>query len=169
MEKALLRHFQDALKDKFIDILINDGTQLLTVDLSDVLTYLFETYSKVLSDIVTEKVTSICAMNFYPSDSILTITALIEKLKQLAKDAKISKIEEQLVDIGLCIIWNTRDFEDGLRTCYQKSDADYNWLSLRKYFKKSQLEMKRVWGPTMLQAGYHQENTLAENLRKDIL
>ena len=53
MKKALLRHTQDVLEDKFIDIFIDDNTQLLTEDVPDILTYLFETYGKVQSNIIT--------------------------------------------------------------------------------------------------------------------
>ena len=122
MEKALLRHFQDALKDKFIDILINDGTQLLTVDLSDVLTYLFETYSKVLSDIVTEKVTSICAMNFYPSDSILIITALIKKAETTRKR---------------CENFKDRRTAGGHRTVYN--------LEYKRFRRRSKNMLPKIW------------------------
>ena len=47
IEKALQRHIQDAIEDKYLESLINEDTQLIHEDIPDVLDYLFSAYGKV--------------------------------------------------------------------------------------------------------------------------
>ena len=55
VEKALQRHIQDAIEDKYLESLIDDNTQLITEDVPIVLAYLFDTYGKVPSEEVKQK------------------------------------------------------------------------------------------------------------------
>ena len=50
VEKALLRHVQNALDHKYIEPLLNDDTGLIEDDLPTVLTYLDKNYAKVPSE-----------------------------------------------------------------------------------------------------------------------
>ena len=62
VEKALLRHVQDALEDKYIAALIDEYTNLITMDILAALTYLFYNFSKVTSEEVTQKEAEIMSM-----------------------------------------------------------------------------------------------------------
>ena len=53
VEKALLRHIQDAIEDKFIEPLVDPYTNLLTGDVPSILEYLDYNYGKVRSEEVT--------------------------------------------------------------------------------------------------------------------
>ena len=55
VEKALQRHIQDAIKDKYLDTLVNEDTQLMQDDIPAVLEYLFDLYGKVPSEEVKQK------------------------------------------------------------------------------------------------------------------
>ena len=55
MEKALQRHIQDAIEEKYLKSLIDEDTQLINADIPDVLEYLFEAYGKVPSAEVKQK------------------------------------------------------------------------------------------------------------------
>ena len=55
MEKALLRHIQEAIEDKYIASLVDEYTNLLSDDISTVMQYLFYNYGKVRSEEVAEK------------------------------------------------------------------------------------------------------------------
>ena len=57
-EKAIEHHIQDAIKDKYLESLIDEDTQL-NADISDVLQYLFETFGKVPSEEVKVKETKL--------------------------------------------------------------------------------------------------------------
>ena len=48
VEKALQRHIQYAIEDKYLESLVNEDTQLIQADIPDVLTYLNDTYGRYL-------------------------------------------------------------------------------------------------------------------------
>ena len=50
VEKALQRHVQDAIEDKYLDSLVDKDTQLIKEDFPTVLEYLFDVYRKISSD-----------------------------------------------------------------------------------------------------------------------
>ena len=47
VEKALQRHIQDAIEDKYLESMVNEDTQLIQEDIPTVLQYLFDTYGKI--------------------------------------------------------------------------------------------------------------------------
>ena len=55
VEKALLRHIQEAIKDKYIASLVYEYTNLLNDDIPAVIRYLLYNYRKVRSKEVAEK------------------------------------------------------------------------------------------------------------------
>ena len=54
-EKSLLRWVQDALKDKYMEALVNENTNLISDDVSTVLEFLCHNYGKISSEELTEK------------------------------------------------------------------------------------------------------------------
>ena len=55
VEKALLRHMQDAVEEKCIEAMVNEYTNLLDGDVPTILEYLFYNYGKVRSEEVSQK------------------------------------------------------------------------------------------------------------------
>ena len=53
VEKALLRHIQEVIEDKYIESLVDEYTNLLTDDIPTTMKYLFCNYGKVRSEEVT--------------------------------------------------------------------------------------------------------------------
>ena len=62
IEKALLRHIQDAIEDKYIKVLVDEYTNLLIGDVPAILEYLDYNYGKVRSEEVTDKDNEIMIM-----------------------------------------------------------------------------------------------------------
>ena len=114
MEKALQRHIQDAIEDKYLESLIDEDTQLINDDVPAVLKYLFDTYGKVPSKEVKQKELEIRTMTFHPADPMVLLYNQIDKLKTMAESADILYTEAQLLDMGLTVIRNTRDFKKAL-------------------------------------------------------
>ena len=50
VEKALLRHIQNALEEKFIKYMVDEDTGLIEHAIPTVMEYLFLNYGKVLSE-----------------------------------------------------------------------------------------------------------------------
>ena len=107
MEKALLRHIQEAIEDSYIEPLVNEHTNLLTHDIPAVLEYLTCNFGKVRSEEVTEKETEVMAMSWQPQDPLALLTRPIENLQSLAKEAGIPYSDMQLLQKGLTIARNT--------------------------------------------------------------
>ena len=168
VEKALQRHIQDAIEDKYLESLIDDDTQLITEDVPTVLAYLFDTYGKVPSAEVKQKEAEIRTMSFHPADPMILLYNPIEKLKTMAEAAAISYTEAQLLDMGLTVIRNTRDFENALGTWEALAPRNKTWVRFKQHFTDAQKQLKAIRGPTMQQAGYHHANLLAQQLKTDL-
>lgn len=168
VEKALQRHIQDAIEDKYLDSLVNEDTQLLQEDVPTVLEYLFDTYGKIPSEEVKQKEADIRALTFQPADPMILLFNPIEKLKTMGESAGIPYSEHQLLDMGLTVLRNTRDFERGLGDWELKPVDDKTWEGFKTHFTNAQKQLKAIRGPTMQQAGYHHANHLAQQMRTDL-
>ena len=80
VEKALLRHIQIAVEEKFIEFMVDDDTGLIEDDVPTVLEYLFTTYRKVTTKEVKEKEHECLNMSFNPANPMITIFCPIEQL-----------------------------------------------------------------------------------------
>ena len=86
----------------------------------------------------------------------------------MAKAAQIKYTTAQILDIGLTIIQNTRNFERALGDLEALPNNDKTWGCFKDHFKAAQKQLRAILGPTMQQAGYHHVNHLAQQLRNDI-
>ena len=80
MEKALLRHIQTAVEDKYVEFLVDDDTGLIEEDVPTVLQYLFSNYGKVTSAEVKQLESEVLTLSFNPTDPLITIYRPIEQL-----------------------------------------------------------------------------------------
>ena len=168
VEKALLRHIQEALEEKYIEALVDEHTNLLTGDVPTILTYLFYNYGKVRSEEVTQKDSEVMSMNWQPTDPIILLTRPIEQLQKLATQAGIPYTDSQILEKGLTIIRSTRDFEYALTQWENKASADKTWASFKTHFHEAQLQLKKIRGPIMQQAGYYHANVMAQEISTQI-
>ena len=114
VEKALLRHIQDALEERYSGPLVDEFTNLLTGDVPSILEYFFYNYGQVRSEEVTQKEQEVMSMSWQPNDPIVLLTRPIEQLQKLATQAGIPYTDSQILEKGLTIIRATRDFEYAL-------------------------------------------------------
>ena len=168
VEKALLRHIQTAVSEKYIEFMVDDDTGLIEDDVPTVLDYLFTSYGKVTAEEVKEEENMVLNISFNPADPMVTIFRPIEQLQKKAVAAGIKYSNEQLLEIGLSLIRNTRDFEKALGEWNQKIPTDKTWENFKSHFRSAQVELKEIRGPTMQQAGYHHANMLAQQMREEL-
>lgn len=168
VEKALLRHIQDAIEDKFIEPLVDPYTNLLTGDVPSILEYLNYNYGKVRSEEVTQKDNEVMTMSWQPTDPLVLLTRPIEQLQKLATTAGIPYTNSQILEKGLTLIRSTRDFEYALTQWEDKPQDDKTWANFKTHFHEAQLQLKKIRGPTMQQAGYQHANVLAQELSRQI-
>ena len=152
VEKALLRHIQTAVSEKYIEFMVDDDTGLIEDDVPTVLDYLFTSYGKVTAEEVKEEENTVLNISFNPADPLVTIFRPIEQLQKKAVAAGIKYSNEQLLEISLSLIWNTIDFEKALGEWNQKILTDKTWENFKSHFRSAQVELKEIRGPTMQQA-----------------
>ena len=165
VEKALLRHIQNAVEEKYIEHMVDEDTGLIEHDIPTVLEYLFTNYGKVPSEEVKQKEAEVLNISFNPADPMVLLYRPIEQLQKLATSAGIPYSSAQQLEFGLTLIRSTRDFEKGLSDWNAKPEPQKTWPNFKIHFKDAQSELKDIRGPTMQQAGYHHANMLAEQLR----
>ena len=168
VEKALLRHITKSVESRYIDFLKNQDTDLIEKDIPVVLKFLFSNYGVVPTQEVKEKEHEVLATPFVPNDPMITIYKPIEDLRTLAEIAQIPYTESQIVDFGIHLIKNTRDFEQALAEWNKKPSTDKTWEVFKEHFHDAQKMLKDIRGPTMKQAGYHHANHLAAEIREEL-
>ena len=90
----------------------------------------------------------------------------LTKLKQLAQHASIPCTNKQILDIGLTIVRNAKDFEMVLGEWENKMAADKPWDKTN--FKAAPQQLKAIHGSTMQQVRCHHANHLANQLQQDM-
>jgi len=73
-----------------------------------------------------------------------------------------------LLEKGLTLIRSTRDFEYALTQWELKPSSRKTWREFKTHFHEAQLNLKKIRGPTMRQAGYHQANMVVEQIKEEI-
>ena len=129
--------------------MVNEDTQLIDADSPTALEYLFDTYGKVPSEEVKQMETELRTMSFHPADPMILLYNPIEKLEKLALSAGIPYTPDQILDIGMTVLKNTRDFERALGDWAAKPAADKTWAHFKVHFTNAQKQLKAIWGPTM--------------------
>jgi hypothetical protein len=168
VEKALLRHIQDALEERYSGPLVDEFTNLLTGDVPSILEYFFYNYGQVRSEEVTQKEQEVMSMSWQPNDPIVLLTRPIEQLQKLATQAGIPYTDSQILEKGLTKIRATRDFEYALTQWENKPQVEKTWTNFKTHFHEAQLQLKQIRGPTMQQSGFHHANALAQELTSKV-
>ena len=167
IENASQRHIQDSMERKYLEHFVDEDTELSHDDIPDILNYLFDDYGRVPSEEVKEQENEIRQMNFHPADPMIMLCNPIEKLQRLAQAAKMTHSENQLLNLGLTVARNTRDFERALETWEDKPAIEKTWNNFKTHFKEAQKRLKAIRGPTMQQAGCHHANVLANAMKEE--
>ena len=79
-----------------------------------VIDYLYYNYRKIHSEEVSQKETKVISMTWQSQDAMVLLTQPIKNLQKLAVQTGIPYSDNQLLEKGLTIIYNTRDFEYAL-------------------------------------------------------
>ena len=165
IEKALLKHLQGSFQPQFVEVFVDDDTALLASDIPTILDHLFSRYGQVSGTDVQDYLNEVLKTPFTPAEPLVTIWNPIQKLKKLAMQANIPYSEQQLIEFALQMIRATHDFESALGKWEDKPVPDKTWRNLKLHFSQAQGELKKIRGPTMVQAGFHQINMIASEIR----
>ena len=81
VEKALLRHIQNALEEKYIEHMVDKDTGLIEHDIPTVFEYLFLNYGKVPSEEVKQKEAEVLNISFNPAEPMVYSIAPLNSYK----------------------------------------------------------------------------------------
>ena len=101
------------------------------------------------------------AISFNPADPMIVLYCPIKQLQTLESAAGIPCSSAQHLELGLTLIWSTRDFEKALGKWNKKVSSTKTWATFKTHLKEAQDELNEKRGHTMQQAGYHHANMLA--------
>ena len=146
--------------------MVDEDTGLIEEDIPTVLTYLFTNYGKVTSVELKEQESEVLSIQFSPADPMIGVFRPIEALKKKAVEAELPYTEPQLLEFGLTIIRNTRDFEKAIGEW--NSTANKTWTLFKTHYRDAQVELKEIRAPTTQHAGYHHANMLASQMRAEL-
>ena len=131
VEKALLCHLQDALGEKYLEVLVNEYNNLLEDEVPVVLEYLFQSYGKIRGDEVAAKELEVMSTAWHITDPPVVLRRPIEYLQKMATQAGISYTDEQILEKSLQLIRSTQDFETALIDWSKKPAPEKNGLILK--------------------------------------
>ena len=70
--------------------------------------------------------------------------------------------------MGLRIIKNTHDFEDGIKDWLRRPVADHTWANFKTHFEAARELLRKIRGADMANTAYHQANLIANSVRNDM-
>ena len=168
VEKALVKQVVAALEPQYLKRLRNNTTNAIDIPLHDVLDHLFERYGRVDADTLMDIEEKIKSSKYNPSDPLITFVNEIEELARLGTAANNPYSDMQKVQIGLRIIKNTGDFEQGLREWYSRPSVEHTWQNFIDHFEEARELLRQIRGVNMQNTAFQQANFMAEEVRADI-
>ena len=107
-------------------------------------------------------------MTYHPSVPLIKVTNEIKELERLALAGENPMTDKQKVTIGMKIIKNTNDFEDGITDWYKRPVAEHTWDIFKQHFEDARELLRKIRGTDMTNTAYHQANLVANSVRFDM-
>ena len=104
--------------------------------------------------------TTIKEIQYSVKEPLVIVFNVIEELKLLAEAANDPFTPVQLLEIGIQVIKNSHDFENGLLMWFQLPIRSRDWTTFKTHFEAAYAILKVVRGPMMKSTAYHQANIL---------
>ena len=112
--------------------------------------------------------TKVRTMEYSITDPLVVIYNEIEELARLANAANNPFSDMQQVQIGLRIIKNTNDFEQGIEKWYARPVGEHTWTNFKTHFEEAREMIKKVRGADMRNSAFQQVNFVANEVRAEI-
>ena len=168
VEKALIKQLVAAIEPKYLKSLRDATSNAITIPLHDVLTHLFTRYGGVNADALMDIEYKVKTMEYSITDPLVVVFNEIEELARLGTAAHIPYSNMQLLQIGLRIIKNTNDFEDGINKWYNRPAAEHTWENFKTHFENARELLKQIRGADIQHSSFQQANFVANEVRAEI-
>ena len=168
VEKALIKQLVAAIEPKYIRNLRNADSNAIALPLHDVLTFLFTRYGVVNADTLMDIEDKVKTMEYNLAEPLVVVFNEIEELARLGGAANNPFSDMQQVQIGLRIIKNTNDFEQGIQDWYGRPAAEHTWQNFKTHFETARELIKQIRGADMQNSSFQRANMVAQEVRADI-
>ena len=74
----------------------------------------------------------------------------------------------QQVQLGLRIIKNSSDFENGIEQWYERPVVEHTWDNFKTHFEEAREKLKKIRGSDMRNSAFKHANFVANEVRADI-
>ena len=164
IENALKKQITESIEDLYLEELRDTTTNTILATVPFILSHLFTNYGEIEPDSVTDKESNVRKMQFTVADPLTKLWKEIEDIEQLNTAASSPYSQQQLINIALHVIKSTNDFQQGLHDWYNLPAANQTWLRLKQHFQTARRNLKKMRGPIMQEAGFHQANKISSEI-----
>ena len=168
VEKALIKQVVAAIEPKYLKSLRNANSNAITIPLHDVLTHLFTRYGVVNSDTLMDIEDKVKTMDYNITEPLVVIYNEIDELARLGTAAGNPYSDMQQVQLGLRIIKNSNDFENGIEQWYERPVVEHTWDNFKTHFEEAREKLKKIRGSDMRNSAFQHANFVANEVRADI-
>ena len=168
VKKALIKQIVKAIEPTYLRTLRNTETNSITRAIPEILAYLFQRYGKVTPDALNTKEMEVRSFVYNLQEPLVTLFDQVEDLQKLGDAALMPYTTRQIVNFGMLLIRNTHDFQDGLKTWFDKPEREKTWTNFKMHFETEHDRLKLVRGTTMQHAGFHHANFIASQVMKEV-
>ena len=165
LENALKKQISEAIDEPYLKELRDVTTNTILLNIPTILDYLFTNYGVITEDTLEDEKQNTRNMEFTIATPLTKMYKAVEDLQQLGIAAHTPFSDGQLVQIGIHIIKQTGDFHQALLNWYALPRVNQTWNTFKTHFQNERRALRKVRGPTMQQAGYHQANMLSDEVR----
>ena len=143
LEKVLLTLISHAVPEMYLKPYRNQHSNAIDWEIWEIIDDLMEMYGTVPEEHLRTAESILRAKVFDISKPLVIIYNEMEDLKQIADAAQLPYTDAQFVNLGICLIKNTNDFDKGLTEWFDLP-LGQTYITFKKHFTKAQTALRRV-------------------------
>ena len=74
----------------------------------------------------------------------------------------------QIVNLGIQLVSNTHDFQDGLKTWLSKPEDQKIWENFKTHFEEEHNALREIRGMSMMHTCFHQANYVSDQVLEEV-
>ena len=161
MKQALISQLVAAIDSTYLKELRNAQTDTITMEIHEVLTFLFENYADIDTATLQRMEEKVQTYVWDIKDPPALLYDLIEDLQSMSSAAGVPKTEAQIVASALDVVRRTGSFDFALIEWYATPEGDRDWARFKIHFNRAHKELKKI-RPTMETSQLQHANQIAQ-------
>ena len=138
LKKMLIMQMVQAIPPVYMEQFCNSHSNAIAQQIPEIFTKLFTNYSTVSEDEFEDALHKLLKKIFYISELLITMFNEVKDIIKLITVAQLTITNNQIVNLGVNIICNMKNFEKGLTNWYEKPKADSICRNFKTHFLDTQ-------------------------------